>query len=97
MLYLIQLTYLRPLAEIDAQLAAHRAFLAEHFAAGRLLLAGPQEPRVGGVILARGDSREEIEAIVHQDPFLLTGLASAQVTAFHPTRKAEGLPDGWLD
>ncbi|MFD2233818.1 YciI family protein [Phaeospirillum tilakii] len=97
MLYLIQVTYLRPLAEIDAQLDAHRAFLAEHFAAGRFLLAGPQEPRVGGVILARGESRAEIEAIVHQDPFLLTGVASAQITAFRPNRKAEDIPDGWLD
>lgn len=97
MLYLIQVTYLRPLAEIDAQLAAHRAFLAEHFAAGRFLLAGPQEPRVGGVILARGESRAEIETIVQQDPFLLTGVASAQITAFRPNRKADCLPDDWLE
>lgn len=68
-LYVIDLTYRADLSEIDRLLEAHRDFLKQHYAAGVFLASGPKVPRNGGIILARGDSREAIERVVEQDPF----------------------------
>jgi len=96
MLFVLLIDYIRPLEEVEAHLDAHRAFLAQHYAEGRFLLSGRQVPRVGGVILARGESREEIEAIARQDPFHQTGVADFRLIAWQPSLKAEDVPDDWL-
>ncbi|MBV8930994.1 MAG: hypothetical protein JO285_00320, partial [Kutzneria sp.] len=41
--------------------------------------------RTGGIILATGDVTD-IEALVHADPFITTGAATAQFTEFEPIR-----------
>ncbi len=93
MLYLVVLTYLRPLAEVDAQLAAHRAYLTEHYRAGHFLLSGPQDPRRGGVILARAESREIVETWVAQDPFHRAGVASYEIIGWQPLLRAAEVPE----
>lgn len=91
-MFAIIVTYTAPLSEIDANLAAHREFLAENFAAGRLLLCGPQVPREGGLILASGSmSRAEVEAMVETDPFKTAGVADYRIVEFTPNVSAPGL------
>ena len=53
MLYVITLTYIRPLEEVDAHLDTHRAWLAEHTRGGRILVAGPLAALRGGTLYAR--------------------------------------------
>src|SRR3546814_20199493 len=53
-LSIIMLTYVAPLDAVDAQLKAHVAWLRTGFADGVFLIAGRRDPRIGGVILARG-------------------------------------------
>jgi len=67
-MFVIELTYKVDLAEIDAQMAAHLAFLNKYYASGKLLVSGRKTPRDGGIILAMGKDREQIEAIIHEDP-----------------------------
>lgn len=81
-LCLILLEYLRPLDEVDGQMAAHVAWLETGFAHGVLLLAGRQDPRTGGVIVARG-AKAEIEELAATDPFVASGVAIARVIAFN--------------
>lgn len=90
-MFIIALTYLKPAHEIDAALAAHRAFLSEQYAQGRFLMSGRMEPRSGGIIIARGASRAEIDALVLRDPFHQAGLASYAITEFVPTMTADAL------
>ena len=45
-------------------------------------------PRDGGIILAVGQSREEIESIAAQDPFVTNGLAEARVIEFRASQRA---------
>lgn len=90
-MFVVTVTYVQPLAEIDALLPAHVAFLDENFAAGRFLAAGRQVPRTGGVILARAGSRQELEQVLGQDPFRQAGAAEYGVVEFTPNRVAEGL------
>jgi uncharacterized protein YciI len=90
-MFVIALTYLKPMAEVDAALDAHRAFLREQYDQGRFLMSGRKVPRDGGVILARAESRAEIEALVRRDPFHQAGLASYAITEFVPTMTADAL------
>ena len=65
-MFVIELQYKAPLAEIDAAMAAHVAFLKKHYASGHFLVSGRKIPRDGGIIIAAGSSRVEIEAIVRE-------------------------------
>lgn len=90
-MFIIELTYKAPLADIDASMPAHMKFLRTHYAAGTFVASGRQIPRVGGIILAVGDSREEIEAIAREDPFCRRGLAEARVIEFRVSQKADDI------
>jgi len=62
-MFVIELTYKAPLKNIDASLPAHMKFVKKYYALGHFLISGRKIPREGGIILAVGDSREQIEKI----------------------------------
>jgi uncharacterized protein YciI len=63
-------------------MAEHVAFLEECFRAGVFLASGRQVPRRGGVILAVAPSREDLEAVIRHDPFVVHGLARYEIVEF---------------
>ncbi|MCM1079161.1 MAG: YciI family protein [Bacteroidales bacterium] len=65
------LTYRKPLNEVDEYLQARLKYLAEHYAAGDFIVSGPQNPRIGGVIMIKGVNREAVDAIISQAPFYI--------------------------
>jgi uncharacterized protein YciI len=87
--FVIELVYKADLEEIDAKMRAHMAWLDAHYAAGTFLVSGRKVPREGGVILATGKSRAEIEAIVREDPFCKSGLAEFRVIEFRASQRAQ--------
>jgi uncharacterized protein YciI len=89
--FVLLLTYVRPLAEVDALMRDHVAWLNEHYDAGRFLVSGRRIPRIGGVIVARGDARAEIEALAASDPFVSGGVATCEVIQFRASQTAPGL------
>jgi uncharacterized protein YciI len=90
-MFVVILTYIKPLEEIDILLAAHVSWLDEQYAAGYFLASGRRVPRTGGVILVRGLEREALDAILARDPFKLGGVADYQVVEFIPGKMASGL------
>ncbi len=88
---MLLLTYVRPLAAVDALMQEHVAWLEEQYAAGRFLVSGRRIPRTGGVIVARGDDRAEIEALAASDPFVGGGVATCDVIQFRASQTADGL------
>ena len=68
-MFVIELIYKADLAAIDAHMAEHVVFLKKYYAAGNFLVSGRKIPRDGGIVLAVGKSRRQIEAIVEEDPF----------------------------
>ena len=84
-MFIAILTYKKPLSEVDRFLAAHRDFLAKHYATGDFIASGPQIPRLGGVIMMKADSREAVDAIIAEDPFHVNGIADYQIVEFTPT------------
>ncbi len=88
-MFIAILTYKKPLEEVDCFLHAHRDYLAQHYAAGDFIASGPQNPRVGGVIMIKAAHREEVNAIISQDPFKINGIADYQIVEFTPTMFCE--------
>jgi uncharacterized protein YciI len=92
--FILTLTYLEDLAEIDALLPAHREYLEHHYREGRFLLSGRQEPRTGGFILASGDDPDEMREITRTDPFVTSAVARYDITRVTPTGVGALLGDG---
>jgi len=90
-MFVIELTYKAPLADIDASMRAHVKFLNKYYAAGNFLVSGRKIPRDGGIILAVGDSRPQIEAIAREDPFYARGLADIRVIEFRASQRADDI------
>lgn len=90
-MYIVELTYLVSLTEIDAAMRAHVVFLNKHYKAGNFVASGRKIPRDGGIILAVGPNREAIEDIMNQDPFCSRGLAEFRVIEFRVSQRAPEL------
>jgi len=89
-MFIVILTYVAPLEEIDAAMKAHMRYLDEAYASGQFIASGRRKPRTGGVILSRGDSIEAVQALVAKDPFVSNGLARAEVIEFNTSQFAPG-------
>lgn len=90
-MFVIELNYKAELTEIDAHMRAHMAFLEKQYASGRFLLSGRKIPRDGGIILAVGESREQIEALIKEDPFVARGLSDYRIIEFRASQRAESI------
>lgn len=91
-MFIIELTYTAPLRQIDARMPEHMKFLRKHYSAGTFLVSGRKVPREGGIILAVGRSRAEIEQIAGEDPFCRDGLAEFRVIEFRASQRADDVP-----
>ncbi len=90
-MFVIELTYKVPLKDIDASMPAHVKFLKKYYAAGNFLVSGRKIPRDGGIIVAVGDDREQIEAIAREDPFYARGLADVRVIEFRASQRSNAI------
>lgn len=91
-MFVIELVYKADLKDIDASMRAHMAYLKQQYTAGKFLVSGRQIPRVGGIIIAVAESRDEIERIVKDDPFVKRGLAEFRVIEFRASQRADDMP-----
>ena len=90
-MFVIELIYKAELSEIDARMKAHMVFLKKYYAAGNFLVSGRKIPRDGGIILAVGESKQHVEAIMAEDPFCKHGLAEARVIEFRASQRADDI------
>ena len=74
-------------------MTAHVKFLKKYYAAGTFLVSGRKIPRDGGIILAVGKSKQEIEALIKEDPFHKHGLADFRVIEFRASQRADDMPE----
>ncbi|MBB1397254.1 YciI family protein [Pseudoalteromonas sp. SG44-8] len=90
-MFVVSLTYVCDMSEVDKHLNSHIEYLNKQYSNGVFLASGRKEPRIGGVILARAESREALEQILSEDPFKIYGLASYEVTEFIPSKTSPEL------
>ncbi len=88
-MFIILLTYKKPIAEVDQYLEEHRAFLEEGYKNNSFIVSGPQEPRTGGVIISQLKNRTQLEKLLGNDPFFIHDIASYEIIEFTPIKYHE--------
>ncbi|HQZ38887.1 MAG TPA: YciI family protein [Vicinamibacterales bacterium] len=86
--------YRRPLEEVTVHQEPHRAYLRALKADGRLLAAGPLDPRYGGLFLLRVSDdhpQADLDAIRDGDPFYQQGVAQYELLLWKPVIGTEEL------
>lgn len=81
-MFVIDLKYIVPLEQLDAHMTEHVKYLHKYYKLNVFVASGRKVPRTGGVILAKGKSREEVDEIIREDPFYQHKLAEFSVTEF---------------
>lgn len=91
-MFIINLNYIVPLEKLDAHMTEHVKFLQQYYKKHVFVASGRKVPRTGGIILALARSKEEVEQIMSEDPFIKRKLAEFSVIEFmtsqvHPEAK----------
>lgn len=95
MLFVVTLTYVRPMPEIQAHLETHRHWLAQYVASGHILAAGPLASGTGGIVIAHGEDQSELDAMIREDSFHVHQLVEYGIQAFSPAMRAQAFPSAW--
>jgi uncharacterized protein YciI len=82
-MYLVLLTYVRPLSDVDALMKDHVAFLKRCYQGKVFVASGRRVPRTGGVILARAPDEATLRTIMDLDPFVANGVATYELVRFN--------------
>lgn len=62
---------------------------------GLFLCSGPKDPPTGGFLVARADSKAELEAFFENEPFHVANLASFTFSEFQPVKR-QGWTEHWF-
>lgn len=81
-MFVVKITYLVELDEVDRYVKSHRDFLDIYYKKGLFLASGPMNPRNGGIILAGGHDKAQLEAIFKEDPYNQAGIARYEIMEF---------------
>lgn len=94
--FVVTLHYIQPVETIDKYLTEHRVFLDEGYEKEILLVSGPQNPREGGILLARGNTLEEVKDFCKKDPFFINNCAEYTYTEFIPVKYQKNFKSWFL-
>jgi uncharacterized protein YciI len=98
--FLIDGEYLLPFAELGklGNLAdEHRAFVQRGYDNGDFLFSGPQVPADGGMLVVRAQSREKLDELMAEEPFVREGrVRISRVIEFNPAKFQASLKE-WFD
>ncbi len=81
-MFIVKINYLVDINEVEKYVKSHRDFLDIYYKQGVFLLSGPMNPRTGGIIVAKGTDRDELEEILTRDPYALAGIAKYELIEF---------------
>ena len=89
--YIVVLTYVKSLKEVDEQIPAHIEWLKKGYSEGIFLASGRRVPRNGGVIIAQCNDIHVLEQRLSQDPFQKMGIAESVIIPFEASMTSEAL------
>jgi uncharacterized protein YciI len=84
--FIVELTYIVPAERLAEIVGEHRAFLKTGYERGWLLMSGPQTPRIGGIVVGRAPSLEDMHKFFEDDPYQVKGAATYRFIEFEPVR-----------
>lgn len=93
--FLIEITYTASAEKIAEILPAHRLFLQGGYDQGMLLMSGPMLPKTGGVVIARAQSVDDLQAFFEFDPYMANNAATYRFVEFDPVKFQPFLKD-WV-
>jgi uncharacterized protein YciI len=85
-MFVIDLKYIAPLEKIDAIMGDHMKFLKKYYKLNAFVASGRKVPRTGGIILVLAKSKEEVEKIINEDPFVINKLAEYSIVEFRTSQ-----------
>ena len=88
-MYLLNLTYVKPMDDVEKLLPQHLQYLEKYYENGTFIVSGRKNPRTGGVILCHTKNKDEINTILREDPFYREKIAQYEVIEFIPSKSAE--------
>lgn len=89
-MFLLLGRYLRPVDEVELHLDAHREWVREHAEAGHVIAAGREVPLQGGLLVAVGVTRDQVDAMIAADPYVTEGVAEYDVREYDMVMAAPG-------
>ena len=69
-------------SEMQKAIQGHLAFLKKGFDEGFILVSGPKVDVGGGIIVIKGQSRQEIEDYFSKDPLQIAGIQDYKIVEF---------------
>ena len=90
-MFVIDITYKVGAEKVEPLREGHMKFVKEQFACGNFLASGRKPEGNGGVVLASCESREQLDATLATDPFVIEGIADIKIIEFGVTSTAEPL------
>lgn len=81
-MFIVSLTYTKPLNKVDEYVEAHIKYIKEHYDKRNFIASGRQVPSVGGVIISKLKSKVKLEEILKQDPFYIANVANYEIIEF---------------
>ena len=94
--FVVEATYRAPIEQIREAYPRHRAWLQKGYDLGLFLCSGPQDPPLGGFLVARANSRADLETLFREEPLHKENLASFKFTEFQPVKR-QPWTEEWFD
>lgn len=88
-MFIVSLTYIVDLEEVDKLLPKHIEYLKKQYEEGTFIASGRKIPRTGGVIFSKLDTIKELEEVLNQDPFKINNLAKYEIQEFIPSMTSD--------
>ncbi|HEX3013040.1 MAG TPA: YciI family protein [Methanobacterium sp.] len=92
-MFIITLKYSKPVEEVDKVLKSHLEYLEKYCSSQKFICCGRLNPRTGGVILCNANDKEEVEALINEDPFYINEIGEYEIIEFLPVKYADGFED----
>lgn len=88
-MFLFNLTYVKPLSEVERFLPEHIKFLNEYYEKHIFICSGRKVPRTGGIILCDCSDIAKAKTIMENDPFFKEKIAEYEIIEFVPSKFSE--------
>ena len=80
------INYKKPLDIVEQHVAAHRSFLDQWYKKNYFVASGPRNPRTGGIMISQLKDRQQLMAILQQDPYYINDIADYEIIEFTPVK-----------
>lgn len=91
MMFIVLLRFSDNRAKAGALMERHKEWIRRGFDDGVFLMTGSLQPNQGGMVMAAGTARTDLETRVNADPFVVEGVVTAEILEVTPSRADERL------